>query len=336
MYEINAGSEPHSNCDIHKQIPLGYCVLPAMNSEAWTRYYDEGYNAYYLYNEKTGESVWESDYYAEAAESSKAIERTPKEVELTEIGKNFQQETEHAESDAHDSLLRNVPTTFRSRDFPRDGPPQTSEQKSSYDLLCYSRFVFFNAILVEAPLAIIEGSLRIAMVSILLLVKLGYYAYLRQPGGSVPFIISYGREILLTSAAMLTLLMPGAILFVYRHYSYETEWELRPIPTVLGNVDARRFGTITFSSGSMAINSGASTSSISGASSVNNASARAPRTVSHSKPLPADTAVVTRRIGEHNQDTWRGTLKWVPREIYNDICRFISGDNSIQSLNIAL
>lgn len=286
-----------------------------MKSEAWSRYYDEGYNAYYLYNETTGESVWESDYNVDNTGTS--VVRG--EVELTELAAK-EKNTSNEYTD-QDSLLKR-PTTFRSRDFPRD-PPRTAEENNNYDLLCYSRFVFLNAILVEAPISVIEGFLRIGIIAILLVIKVGYYAYLRQPAGSVPCIISHFREILLTSAAMLTLLIPGTICLVYRHYSYEADWELRPLPTVLGYVDVRRFGTITFSSGSLAINSGANK----------------PRNISSvvSESHPSTTnIVVTSCIGENNQDSWKGAMKWVPREIYYDICKFVHGDNSIQSLNIVL
>lgn len=293
-----------------------------MDSDTWTRYYDEGYSAYYLYNEKTGESVWESDYNTQNIGTADGGEG--QQIELVKVAVPIEDGNVIEDHQDEDSLLRNKPRTFRSRDFPRDGPSLSAEEKSNYDLLCYSRFVFLNAILFEAPLAIVEGAIRIGIIAVLLLIKVAYYARLRQPGGSVPHIMTYGREMLLTGAAMLTLLIPGTICIVYRQYSYETDWELRPLPTILGNVDMRRFGTITFSNGSLAINSGALTSSM-----TNSSSAR--------QQPPSGLAVVTvQRIRDNNQDSWRGTMKWVPREIYNDLCRFINGDNTIQSLNIAL
>jgi len=63
------------------------------------------------------------------------------------------------------------------------------------------------------------------------------------------------REGLLLMSATLTLAIPGMALMVYRHFDADgDDWDLHPIPTLLGYVDPRRFYTFCLGQGSMASN----------------------------------------------------------------------------------
>lgn len=63
------------------------------------------------------------------------------------------------------------------------------------------------------------------------------------------------REGLLLLAATCTLALPGMSLTVYRDFNPDKdEWDLSPIPTLLGKVDPRRFYTFSLGQGSMAAN----------------------------------------------------------------------------------
>jgi hypothetical protein len=62
------------------------------------------------------------------------------------------------------------------------------------------------------------------------------------------------REALLSLVAMLTLLVPCAACLPYRGFDSEEEWELRPLPTVLGWIDVRRLCVFSYGQGNTAGN----------------------------------------------------------------------------------
>lgn len=294
-------------------------------STTWIRYFDEGYNAFYLYNDTTGESLWEEDCDKDGMH---IVDGSQQEIPPTEVPTSAASITNrmmHTEVNNEEDavFIKRKPKTFRSSDFAREPPPLTHEQRSEFDLLCYTRFMFINAIFVEAPLSVIEGAIRISLLSLACLFKLCYSAYNRarvssQPEGTSTW--SYLREILLTAAAMLTLAVPGGICFVYKGFSYENDWELNPLPTILGTVDCRRFAVITFGAGALATNSGA-------------ANAAQHHHIHDTNPVQSNSIT---RIGQ-GHDGWSGTVIWVPREVLRDVAHFIAGgDNHIDSLNIAL
>ena len=134
----------------------------------------------------------------------------------------------------------------------------TPEQRKVHDntrraIAIYSRCLCIHALLIEGPLCIIEGIIRIAIFLtlgiIILIVSLFTLKWLK------PYGLLFIKESLLTLSAILTItLLPGSVMLVYRWYHDENDWDLAPIPTIMGWVDARRFITFTNGTGSLAKN----------------------------------------------------------------------------------
>lgn len=300
-----------------------------IRSDNWKRYYDEEYSSYYLYNDITGESVWESDFAAAAKEASG-------ETETSRL------HNRSGDVDVDSGGEQRKSRTFRSKDFPRE-VRLSPEEQIQYDLRCYSRFLFVNATLVEAPLLIFEISLRLLLLCIYIAGKVAYYSCFRNWAKCVKVLKKYGREVLLNLATIPTIAIPGVLCWIYWGHSPEYDWDLRPLPTVLGYVDMRRFAVISYGGGALARNI------------TNNAD---PPSEIVSKGDTTDTIVATlhlassrgksrarklrkkqgaMRIKENNQDSWKGKLVWVPREIVADCSAFLGGDSDrLDSLEIVL
>jgi hypothetical protein len=124
--------------------------------------------------------------------------------------------------------------------------------------------LFCSAFFVEAPLGAIEGIVRFLVFTTLGLLHI-FVNCIRftcsRRHRSIPLkelILSVApsfKEGLLSLAASPSLLVPFiAPCFVYRHYDLDNEWDLSPIPTIAGWVDARRFITFTYGGGFLARN----------------------------------------------------------------------------------
>ena len=312
-------------------------------SATWIRYFDEGYNACYLYNEATGESLWEDDCNTEGM---LIVDGASREIELSDtitstipsITNRGSRSDSESSTEEEGLIEKKKSKRFRAKDYARDAPPMSSTERNEYDLKCYSRFLLVNAVFIEAPVAVLEGTLRLALLFIACASKILFYCAFKQTYQHqiVPTLRHYFREILLTTAAIVSLAVPGCIYLVYREFSYENDWELRPIPTILGAVDIRRFATITYGGGALAANSGAHGYPV---KSKKPKSAKETKTTSSKSDIEsgASTAESTTRIGDGGQDAWSGTIMWVPRDVIADIRTFLSGtDNNIDSLSIAL
>jgi hypothetical protein len=281
-----------------------------MRSDDWTRFYDEQYSSYYLYNEKTGESVWEVDFVDRVSESS----------ELAGLHKR----SADTETDI-DAPVKRAPNTFRSKDWTREVAPLTPAEQTQFDLHCYSRFLYINAALIEAPLTIIEAVIRIGVMFIIALVKLLYFSCRRKWRKCWKTVAEYVREIVLVSAAAVSLAVPGLICSIYWGHSHESAWELRPLLTVIGYVDMRRFAVVAYGGGALASNVTSDTFS----------ELRTEETQdSAPKSAPGKKRI---KIKDNNQDSWKGRLMWVPREVTGDCAAFLRGSSDrLDSLDIAL
>jgi hypothetical protein len=124
------------------------------------------------------------------------------------------------------------------------------------EMVSFRRFLYCNAVIVEQPLCCIEVVLRLSFLSGLAIVMVFYYLMIRQSlRGAVVMFRTIRQDFILTAAAGLTLLVPGMILYIYRNFNPQEDWNLAPLPTLMGKVDCRRFGAITlFGSGNLAKN----------------------------------------------------------------------------------
>ena len=169
----------------------------------------------------------------------------------------------------------------------------------------FSIWIFICAILFEGPLAIVEGVIRAViflLVSIILFL-LGMFCCSASLIRVSYFLV---RDSLLCFAAVITLCLPGAPVFVYRWYDRNNEWELAPIPTLLGWVDSRRFSCFTLGNGSFALN------------------VRQDVLTDDSNHQLDNTSVYnSRRIQSICHDSWSGDIYLEPRKVLGDSLRTI-------------
>lgn len=240
--------------------------------------------------------------------------------------------------DSHGVSLRKPPSTFRSKDYQRDVPLSTADQLQ-YDLVCYTRFLYLNAILIEAPLTILEAVCRIVVMVFIGLIRLVFLLCRRKCRKAFYSAWQYLREVVLIAAAILSLAIPGLILAVYWEYSHEDEWELRPLPTVVGGVDMRRFAVVSFGGGAQARNvTVTSARDAATAEEEQETAALYPvgRNQPHLKPRKTTAKTALSRIGELNQDSWKGALMWVPREVLADCAALLDGGDRLESMDVVL
>lgn len=238
----------------------------------WSKHFDIEFKTYYWHNSDTKQSVWCED--EEDAYSSKSDEEQKDhlgqtndkkintknslgEVELRDLkksdssnnnnsssrtesssssGGNNNRSTSNQRSDDSALLLtQNSTDSFEILISPELSPTSLDEIhiSTSRDVLIYSICIFVNAFIVEGPLALLEGILRFILFltgSILTLVSAGFLC--RKSLLSTSFLLF--RESVLCAAAAITLLLPGTSCLVYRNYHTDNEWELSPLPTILG------------------------------------------------------------------------------------------------------
>lgn len=215
------------------------------DQEVWQKYLDEETKQLYWYNQVTGESRWAEDN--DVADIDLRMDDSEKTSEIEPFIHDNQRDDNH--NDDTKSLI--------GLEVKRKREVFTSDEIS------YWRFMYVNAILCESPLCVLESYLRIVflIVTILCMVtfRLCFRRNLDKISGSIIMIL---KDIMLTFAASLSFLIPGLILYIYKGFHPTDDWSLRPLPTILGRVDCRRYFTVVlFGSGYFARNNVSSLSS---------------------------------------------------------------------------
>eukprot|EP01041_Mallomonas_annulata_P002221 gene2221-4316_t len=121
------------------------------------------------------------------------------------------------------------------------------------DIRNYAKCFYVHACLFEGPAACIEATLRFFLFIFIASVIL-FFAIITCKRSIRPLAICYIREALLSGAAAIALLIPGIVLLVYKDFNPEDDWDIAPIPTILGYVDVRRFIVFSFGQGESASN----------------------------------------------------------------------------------
>jgi hypothetical protein len=200
-----------------------------MQDDAWTKHYDDKYRAWYYFNSKTEESVWEGEEKASIIESSlvNKVKKSGKRNDQKGFSKFMQALQTSSRHSELDSFLRQ----------------DDEETVLKRDETNFSRFSLCNAVIFEAPLCCAEGLFRVTVLLILLLL------WSCRPSASPANQPSKWKIILkdisLTLLATFLLAIPGFILLIYRQSSTQDEWKLLGIPTGFGCIDPRRFAIIT-------------------------------------------------------------------------------------------
>lgn len=140
-------------------------------------------------------------------------------------------------------------------------------QRTQNTISAYAYCFIAHALFIEAPLIAIEGVFRTGLgtIGIICILLTGCaFGAISFIGGKFEYSVFYSNmltqssllavEVAVSLAAALSVMIPGVILFVYREFNGIDDWKLRPIPTVLGWVDPRRFAVITLGQGSSAVN----------------------------------------------------------------------------------
>ena len=132
--------------------------------------------------------------------------------------------------------------------------------RTGVDIRRYRICFYLTLLVLEYPLSVLEGCIRLVLLSVLVLVSfiisvlLSACCSFNAAKHSLSYMQLTGREIFLTTAATLSLAVPFVILFIYRDYDTENVWDLSPLPTIIGSIDGRRFLVVTMGQGSEADN----------------------------------------------------------------------------------
>lgn len=221
--------------------------------DGWVEYF-EPEQGYYLYNAETGESKWKED--TEGIDSN-FDDKVENEENASLIKDRRKQKRSGFAEYLRKSKNAPKPSSTAALTTAASSSSSTTNHYSRLAACFYCTFHFFNSCCIEAPVLVLESVVRVAFVGFVWLMTLGHGLVTRglqwnDHLSHCTYI--YLREIAITSAVALSVVIPGMILFAYRKYTLYDDWDLAPIPTVLGYADARRFCTIVYGGGAVANN----------------------------------------------------------------------------------
>lgn len=236
----------------------------------WQEFWDDNYGHAYYFNAKTGESRWkegndedvENHSFLNAAESSGFHSNTITGTVLKGRGIAGTISTSMA------SMTTTSTTSGGGVASSGDSRLDEDEDDGIYLINSSDRVVadtesrirnhvrcmYCTACLFEGPCAFLEtivrsfifliGTLVCALLAILIASSKAYYV------GQAKKLL---RETIICAAAALSLaLIPCVPCAVYRYYKEDANWDLAPIPSVVGWVDTRRYMAFCYGGGSMA------------------------------------------------------------------------------------
>jgi hypothetical protein len=219
------------------------------------------------------------------------------------------QEEEADKSNVTSALLLEKDTKREFRGDVTHSQADIVHISTSRDIWVYSICIFINTLFVEGPLAAAEGIIRCVI-----FLSMGFIFFLMAALFRQKAFLNLGlkffRESLLCSVTTLTLCIPGAACLVYRRYSKDDDWELAPLPTLLGMVDARRFISFSFGNGSFASN--------------------VLYSLNNDKSLETHHNNGREKRRQHQwpcQDSWPGCILLEPRRIQTDMILIVRGED---------
>lgn len=215
---------------------------------AWERYCDPSTGYEYLYHPRTGESKW----IRQAVDSLRELKAAPAvhNPMAVESGEIKLEQRGDASCDVDGKSLRR----------------QASEEWEAR--LCDWVLFFFETSCCEQPAALIEALFRFPSYALAALFTLGVaiaVLFVRccdctTAAKLIRQSARYLREALLFLAAAISLLVPCISLVIYRTVRFDQSgWDIKPLPTVLGAVDPRRFWAFFLGRASLANNGEPST-----------------------------------------------------------------------------
>lgn len=219
---------------------------PTERAAGWERYCDPSTGYEYLYHPATGESKWireAVDHFRELkATPSSSIIHNPLALESSEI--KLEQR-----GDANCDL---------------DDTPRRHDISKGWEAhLCNWVLLFFETSFCEQPAALIEALFRFPSYAVAALFTFGIaiiVLFVRCCDCTTATTLirqsaRYLREALLFLAAGISLLVPCISLLIYRTVRFDQSgWDVKPLPSVLGAVDPRRFWAFFLGRASLANN----------------------------------------------------------------------------------
>ncbi|KAJ1448495.1 hypothetical protein M885DRAFT_538928 [Pelagophyceae sp. CCMP2097] len=218
----------------------------AAASRPWQQLWDPDNEQHYFYNESTGESSWEAPagWGAATDDDGRAVV-PPKTARKGRPGGD----SDSGDSDSDGSESGDAPMLTESRDAVHI---QKVFDDTETIVRAYKSCFYFHACCCEGPAAFVEGVFRAVWylsLGTLALLFLGWRKKRRK------MACKHLREACLFGAAALALGVPCGVQGAYAAFDADADdWELRPIPTVLGFVDSRRFFVVAFGQGASAAN----------------------------------------------------------------------------------
>ena len=237
--------------------------------QEWERYWDEEQSAHYWYNSNTGESRWADDDDEQDNEGVELLNRTNKKKQdekMKTSESNLNEEDVDTSRRGHRDKKKNKRDKKKSKRKPDYDDDEYIEmirdselvQRTGVDINRYRLCFYLNILLLEYPLVVLEGFVRVLLLLILmtmlLVASIMLCGFKNCTSSSLSYLFLIGREVVVTSAAISSLIVPFVIFIIYRDYDAENTWDLSPLPTIIGHVDPRRFLVITLGSASEADN----------------------------------------------------------------------------------
>lgn len=266
-------------------------VPPAQPEPQWERFFDEQAQHHFWYNASTGESRWEDEVPPVAVQPPAARPHVP--LHWLEHEQDSSSEEDELSPDRL-PLPPSVASTpagqsdlaAQDRERPQPGArvraafSRAAHEKVVADtaciMCCFKCCFMFHACLCEAPAGVLEGGLRAGVHAVGAMAMAVTAAMVRvsesppaSPSDTEPefedvpvsttcfhHAQAWARESVLDCAATLSFLVPCSTWFIYKDFRADEDdsWSLRPLPTVAGWVDPRRFAVVTWGQGSDASN----------------------------------------------------------------------------------
>ena len=215
--------------------------MDSSESEYWKKYFDDENKAYYWYNESSGESKWDDDCYTH---DETGLIGNDADVESSVLN--------HSSTDSHLKTSTKIRKTVQT--FVNGGALFICRCISKL-MNCYNIFFYLNSMIIEAPLCVVESFVRCLITFIIILTRLIYkLIWFKKPFRLSDDDVCFVIDFLYTFFSSISFIVPGLICIIYRDYDIDTDWNLKALPTLIGNVDVRRFFVISFGNGSLAEN----------------------------------------------------------------------------------
>lgn len=296
----------------------------------WERHYDAANKWWYRYNRVTGQSEWEDDRGDE-----NPVEGAAGSVELSKRRRKKKKTEERKPSipiyEEGGVERRHGGNSVEGAD---DGTTLIEDIERIYaetegDIVCYYRCMFVTACLFEGPFVVLEALVRSVCFFAMGVVYM-VFAILKEQERDYWYTQAKKcmRETLLCLATAVTFLIPFTGCCVYRAYrSDEAEWDLAPMPTVLGWVDTRRFFTFCLGGGSMAVRGRADF--IDDDDYEADSGAESQQRGGQGRDEQRQGLLFERAFDIHmrsSRDSWEGGIPFAPRKVSRTLANVLNGD----------